>query len=71
MNAKNVIRQMIERTFKDILLRKNEGVGNKTSSQFIFCSYTDSLSNRDASSVIHEGDDYLKVSNKKLSSIQT
>lgn len=65
MNAKNVIRQMIERTLKDILLRKNEGFGNKTPSQFIFCSYTDSLSNREASSVIPKGDDYLKVSNRK------
>ena len=67
MNAKNVIRQMIECTCKGILFsKKKEKLGmNNTSSQLIFGSYTDSLSNREASSVIPKGNDYLKVSNRK------
>ena len=66
MNAKNVIRQMIEHTLKVILFSKKEELGmNNTSSQLIFGSYTDSLSNHEASLVIPQGNDYLKVSNRK------
>ena len=66
MNAKNVIRQMIEHTLKVILFSKKEELGmNNTSSQLIFGSYTDSLCYHEASSVILQGNDYLKVINRK------